>query len=272
MMDVFSKWASGVDTEVHEGDYYVDDVLYCGKCHTPRQSVIHGYEPYEGVKLPCICKCEDDKWYQRQEAKASEHQRKMMQQTRRNAFKTRNPRTFADDDGKSPEMMQWAHAYAEQIDAVIHDCQNIIFSGSTGTGKTFACECIANAWIDAGKRPVFLSVPDLIHEGGAHSFEEDWVQRFVKCDLLILDDLGAERSSSYAQELLYLVVDSRYSAHKPFCVTTNMSYDEMWNCEDKARERVYSRLFENAAWVEANGTDRRKDNIDPEAIKERLCI
>jgi DNA replication protein DnaC len=269
---LFAEWAGGVDIEVRKGDYYVEDVLYCGKCHTPRQSVIHGYAPFEGVKMPCVCKCDDNKWYKMQQEKVSEHEWKVLQNTRRKAFKTREPRTFANDDGKSPEMMRWAHAYAEQIEAVLGDCQNIIFSGSTGTGKTFAVECIANAWIDAGKRPVILSVPDLIHEGSAHSFDDTWVQRFVKCDLLILDDLGAERSSSYAQELLYLVVDSRYSAHKPFCVTTNLGKQEIWNCTDKTRERIYSRLIENAAFVETTGIDRRKSGIDPKEIKQRLCV
>ena len=63
-------------------------------------------------------------------------------------------------------------------------------------------------------------------------------------DRLIIDDLGAERSTDYALEKVYNIVDSRYRAKKPLILTTNLSMDEMKDTADLRYGRIYDRIFE----------------------------
>lgn len=50
--------------------------------------------------------------------------------------------------------------------------------------------------------------------------------------LLIIDDLGAERGTDYSLERVYDIIDSRYRSNKPIILTTNLTMEQMKNCED----------------------------------------
>ena len=63
-------------------------------------------------------------------------------------------------------------------------------------------------------------------------------------DLLIIDDLGAERSTEYAMEQMFSIVDSRYRSGKPLIVTTNLKLDELKHPPDLAHARIYDRILE----------------------------
>ena len=62
--------------------------------------------------------------------------------------------------------------------------------------------------------------------------------------LLIIDDLGAERSTDYALEKVYNIIDSRYLSGKPLILTTNMTLKEMQETQDIRYKRIYDRIFE----------------------------
>ncbi len=55
----------------------------------------------------------------------------------------------------------------------------------------------------------------------------DYIDSIGRYDLLILDDLGVERNTSYAMEQMFQVVDRRYRSCKPLIVTTNLSLEQM---------------------------------------------
>lgn len=80
-------------------------------------------------------------------------------------------------------------------------------------------------------------------------------------DLIVLDDLGAERSTSYMTEVVYNVVDSRYRAGLPMIITTNLSGSDLLNPRDVAEQRVFNRILERCFPVEVRGPDRRVDAI-----------
>ena len=66
----------------------------------------------------------------------------------------------------------------------------------------------------------------------------------LSCDLLILDDLGAERTTPFAQEFVYAVVDGRYNARKPMVVSTNLTRSELVHTPDITQQRIYNRVLE----------------------------
>ena len=76
--------------------------------------------------------------------------------------------------------------------------------------------------------------------------------------MLILDDLGIERSTEYALEQVYAVIDERYKSGLPVIITTNLKIAEIRNPQDVAYARIYSRILEMCTPVRISGEDRRK--------------
>lgn len=57
----------------------------------------------------------------------------------------------------------------------------------------------------------------------------DFIASFNEYDLLIIDDLGVERSTEYAMEQMFFVIDSRYRSRRPMIITTNLKLSELKN-------------------------------------------
>ena len=79
---------------------------------------------------------------------------------------------------------------------------------------------------------------------GNFSGRNEVVDRLCRYPLLIIDDFGMERSTEYALEQLYCIVDSRYRSRKPLIVTTNLTLDEIRHPQDTTHARIYDRLLE----------------------------
>ena len=68
--------------------------------------------------------------------------------------------------------------------------------------------------------------------------------RIAKCDLLVVDDFGASRDTSYGREVVFSLIDDRISANGPMVVTTNLSPEQMAACPDsRAAMRIMERCL-----------------------------
>lgn len=94
-------------------------------------------------------------------------------------------------------------------------------------GKTYAACEVANALIDKGY-PVlvtnFARITNTIQ--GMYEGKQDYIDSLNEFQLLVIDDLGAERESAYMQEMVYNIIDSRYRAGLPMIYTTNISIEQ----------------------------------------------
>lgn len=79
-------------------------------------------------------------------------------------------------------------------------------------------------------------------------------------DLLIIDDLGVERSTEYAMEQMFFVIDSRYRSRRPMIITTNLKLAELKNPPDLAHARIYDRILERCATILFAGKNFREEN------------
>ncbi len=79
------------------------------------------------------------------------------------------------------------------------------------------------------------------------------------CSLLVIDDLGVERSTEYAMEKMFTVIDSRYRSRKPLIVTTNLKLEEIKNPPDLTHARIYDRILERCAPVLFSGKNFREE-------------
>ena len=149
---------------------------------------------------------------------------------------------------------------AKKFDEMLAKNQGLLLYGDVGTGKThFAC-CIGNYVMEHLSTVFATSLIKILQK--AKSFrdaddEEAYISRLNYADLLILDDLGAERSTDYALEIVYNVIDSRYRSGKPMIVTTNLTLDEMRETPDLRYRRIYDRIFEVCYPIEFVGKSWR---------------
>ena len=87
----------------------------------------------------------------------------------------------------------------------------------------------------------------------------DFIASFDEYDLLIIDDLGVERSTEYAMEQMFFIIDSRYRSRRPMIVTTNLTLDSLQNPLDTAHARIYDRLLEMCAPILFTGENFRRE-------------
>lgn len=82
-----------------------------------------------------------------------------------------------------------------------------------------------------------------------------------KYQLLIIDDLGAERTSEYMQETIFNIIDARYRSGLPMIITTNLDISDIWNQDGIGHGRIYDRILERCIPVKVDGSSRRKEEL-----------
>ncbi len=137
--------------------------------------------------------------------------------------------------------------------------QNLLFSGDTGLGKTFLSACIARTVADSGYSVMYETASHLFAKLERAKFNNDEearreCEKYLACDLLIVDDLGTEMPGQFTTSALYGLVNDRILAGKPMIVSTNL------NSEDFAaryNRQIASRLRGNFLRVPFVGEDIR---------------
>jgi DNA replication protein DnaC len=117
----------------------------------------------------------------------------------------------------------------------------LVLFGRYGCGKTHLAAAIANRAIERGQPVLFVVVPDLLdylRATFAPNSPATYDERFDQvrnAPLLILDDLGTQSSTSWAQEKLYQILNHRYNALLPTVITSNQRLDEI---DSRVRSRM----------------------------------
>ena len=111
---------------------------------------------------------------------------------------------------------------------------NLLLTGQPGLGKTFLSACIARVVSEKGYSVVYDTAGHVFERFEARKFsrEEDGqaaedVDRILQCDLLILDDLGTEMTTSFVQSALYQLVNGRMIAGRSTIISTNLAPEEL---------------------------------------------
>lgn len=104
----------------------------------------------------------------------------------------------------------------------------LVLQGSAGVGKTHLAYAIAARALERGKAVFAHNVPeilDMLRNGYREDTYDTWIEELKLIDLLVLDDLGAQQKTEWADEKLYQVIDRRYALQRPLVVTTNWNLD-----------------------------------------------
>lgn len=114
--------------------------------------------------------------------------------------------------------------------------KNLLLSGGTGLGKTFLSGCIAREVSERGFSVVYDTAIHLFAAFEAKKFSRDIqegqqarddTRRYLRCDLLILDDLGSELTTPFVQSALYELINSRLLADRRTIISTNLSMEQI---------------------------------------------
>lgn len=237
-------------------DYIKDGLLYCGKCNTPKQCRI---EVFGKVKKPyCLCNCATAERDREERADRERAKRQRIGDARIKAFgdSALVGWNFTKDTEPQSKISKVARRYVDNFPKVLKDGQGLCFFGSVGSGKTFYSACILNAVLDMGYTGLCTNFATI----ASRKFKED-TSDLTQVDLLVIDDFGAERDTSYMTEAVHDVIDGRYRSKKPLIITTNLTADELKNPADVTKQRIYSRVLEMCIPIEVTGVDKRREHL-----------
>lgn len=230
----------------------LEPIFSCGKCHDT------GYIEEDNRTVICDCMT------------------KLMSDIaceRLNAFSPLSLSTFEsfhldyysdvpDSSGTSPlnrmsKILNYCRRYA---DTFTPSSKGILMRGATGLGKTHLSLAIANEVMRKGMSVVYVSAPDILsklereHFSYHYDAEENIFQSLVRCDLLIIDDLGTEFTSQYSIATVYNIFNTRILTGKPIIMNTNLTLNELLGLYS---QRFVSRLLGACDRLDFLGEDIR---------------
>ncbi len=140
---------------------------------------------------------------------------------------------------------------------------NIALFGGTGLGKTHLSSAVARRVIERGYDVYYAGAISMCSEFEKQKFSNVSpgavdTERIYGCDLLIIDDLGAEFSSQYTTSVIYDVINVRINNHRPTILSTNLTPEDF---RKKYWDRITSRVFGEFLVLPFLGTDIRSLKI-----------
>src|SRR6188472_3957686 len=173
--------------------------------------------------------------------------------------------TYKPDTDSQRDALRLARKF---VDAFPAEQKGIVFFGPTGVGKTHLATGLLKAVIrDKGARGYFFQTTELLrlvretYNRAVEETEMEVLRPVLEADVLVLDDLGVEKTSEWVQETLGLVINTRYNARRHTIVTSNLrdpiDNTDMNSFMVQLGVRSRSRLLEMCEWVEVQGADIR---------------
>lgn len=194
------------------------------------------------------CPCERERRaIDARERAAAEHRARVRAFFRQSGIGRRHEAASFENFATSPATAAVAEVCRTFVAAFPQGGKGLTLSGPAGTGKTHLAVAVTRALIDRGVSAVIVNVPMLLltfrgtFSGDRPERFEQMLDLLCRCEHLVLDDLGRERPTEWAQETLYLVVNARYQECLATSLTTNLSPAEL---RARLGEPILDRLAE----------------------------
>ena len=140
--------------------------------------------------------------------------------------------------------------------------KNLLIYGNTGLGKTFLTNCIAKEILTSGHTVLYYTTFSLFDMLSKYTFKyEDYPKEsfsyregLLSCELLIIDDLGTEITSTFTIEQLYSIINERLLNNLSTVISTNLTPGQI---NLRYGERIFSRLSKDYDFIKLIGKDIR---------------
>lgn len=241
--------------ESEEGDYYENGFLFCGNCKCRREMMVDIGETRQKVSV--LCKCREEISFKR-ESEERERERMVLVAARRSeALRDHEMHTwtFERDDKSDLRLSEAMQRYCNNFSVLRETGKGILLYGGLGTGKSYYAACIVNRLVDKYTAR-FVSTAYLATIN--FNDRKEFMREIDRVDLVVLDDIGAERGTEYMQELIFSIVDSRSRNKKPLIVTTNLNGEQIRNAPDIGTKRIFDRINGMCHPICVKGDSRRK--------------
>src|SRR5713226_6520312 len=234
----------------------------CSRCHGSgylRADVPYGH-PQFGKALACVCT---------QERQKAQRRQFLLELSRLAALSEFREASFASFDALAPGVLQ---AYQAALDFAEAPAGWLVLSGGNGCGKTHLAMAIARQRLQEGETVLVQVVPDLLDYLRATFAPTSKVPyselfgRMREADLLVLDDLGAQQNTAWANEKLFQLLNYRYNAHLPTVITTNSL--DLADIEPRICSRVSDRRLVRLVTLAGAGDYRQGDTSYSHSIHE----
>jgi len=186
----------------------------------------------------------------------------------RKRIERRIPKRFLDSDlNKTSQAIQ---KYAEKYNR--KENKGIYLHGSVGTGKTYSMCALAIDLLAQGYDVQMFNLPRLLNiirssftkekvlddKSGDTSYafihNMSDIEQIANVEILIIDDIGAEKASDWVAETLYHLINTRYESMKTTIFTSNLSLSEL---SERIGDRIVSRIVEMCEIYKLEGKDKR---------------
>ena len=167
---------------------------------------------------------------------------------------------YPDGAGTSPKkrmesVLNYCKAYAADFS---RRSPSLLLYGKTGLGKTHLSLAIAGNAVEEGYGVIYSSAQNLFNKLEKDKFgkaDANTEEAIFDCDLLIIDDLGAEFTTQFTVSALYNIVNSRELEGKPTIISTNLMPEQLTKAYG---ERIASRILSNYVMLYFDGSDIRQ--------------
>lgn len=172
-----------------------------------------------------------------------------------------DPKFKISPKAKMGEIYEYCKNYADDFSS---KSGSIFMYGATGLGKTHLSLAIAGKAIRKGYGVIYGSAQNLLTKlenerfGRATADDVAAEEAILECDLLIIDDLGAEFTTSFTVAAVYNIINTRILEGKPTIISSNLTLKEL---EDKYTQRITSRIIGNYKPLVFCGKDIRQQKL-----------
>lgn len=162
-------------------------------------------------------------------------------------FLNKTLENFRARDRERRELLKNAQSYVKAFTLKNDNKNGLLLSGEVGCGKTHVAVGVLREIIMKGYSGMYYNSPDLLRDiratfdRSSETTEDDLLEMVTSIDLLVFDDVGAERMTEFVLDRFYLIVNERYENAKPVIVTTNLNEATL---EEHLGPRIVSRLSE----------------------------
>lgn len=232
-------------------------VELCEKCPSIENCPISGYLPkckftgdflYESVS-PCNKKIQQQK---------EQRIQKLLQSSRLPEYlRKKNFDNFEVAEGNKEAFKEARRASADS------EGKGLVLMGGTGTGKTHLAAAILNIRLNEGKEAIFFFFLELLADikrtFGNERETSELIEMVKDAELLLLDDLGAEKATEWVTEQLFVIINARLLRWKQTVITTNFlsNKDLIDRLGGLSGQRIVSRLCEMCVFRKITGEDWR---------------